>query len=66
MNRDTVQPRTATAKPFRINLQNNMPAVNQSRSRELVYDVLEDNPRFVRNPYGPQWLVHSRTSHRWN
>jgi hypothetical protein len=56
----------ATSEPVLINLQNGMPAITQSRSRELNYDTLEDNVRFVRNPYGPTWLSLSRSNYRWN
>lgn len=59
-------PRTSTSKPVLLNMQNGMPTINQSRSRELDYHILEGNPRFIKNPYGPQWLVYSRTNHRWN
>jgi hypothetical protein len=61
-----VTPMASTSKPALLNLQNGMPVITQSRSRELAYDALGGNPRFISNPYGPQWLVASRTTHRWN
>jgi hypothetical protein len=45
--------------------QTGMPTLHTSRSRELNYDVLQYNIRFVRNPYGPQMLPLSRPVHRW-
>ena len=65
MSEDTT-PQASTSQSVQLNLQNAMPAITQSRSRELIYDALEGNPRFVANPYGPQILPVSRTSHRWN
>lgn len=59
-------PMASTSQSVQLNLQNAMPAITQSRSRELIYDALEGNPRFVANPYGPQILALSRTNHRWN
>ena len=61
-----VTPFASTSKPALLNLQNGMPVITQSRSKELTYDALEGNLRFVSNPYGPQWLALSRTNHRWN
>ena len=60
-----VTPFTSTSKPALLNLQNGMPVITQSRSKELSYDALEGNPRFISNPYGPQWLALSRSNHRW-
>jgi hypothetical protein len=37
-----------------------------TRSKELIYDSLQMNPRFVQNPFGPQLLAISRPNHRWN
>lgn len=53
--------------PVPINLvpQTGMPALHQSRSRELNYDALEGNPRFIKNPFGPQRLNLSRPEHHW-
>jgi hypothetical protein len=61
-----VMPMASTSKPALLNLQNGMPVITQSRSRELIYDALGGNVRFVSNPYGPQWLALSRNNHRWN
>jgi hypothetical protein len=65
MNGDPA-PLVSTSKPVLLNLQNGMPVITQSRSRELNYDALEDNPKFIKNPYGPTQLNLSRTNNRWN
>jgi hypothetical protein len=46
--------------------QTGMPQVYQSRSREIIYDSLQNDIRFVKNPFGPQLLILSRPNHRWN
>ena len=53
--------------PGKIQLvaQTGLPAIYQSRSKELIYDVLQQNPRFAKNPFGPQFLILSRPEHRW-
>jgi hypothetical protein len=61
-----IAPMASTSEPAVLNIQNGMPVITQSRSRELSYDALEGNPRFVSNPYGPQMLPYSRTNHRWD
>lgn len=63
---DLPSAQASTSKPALLNLQNGMPVITQSRSRELEYDTLEGNPRFIKNPYGPTWLAQSRTQYRWN
>lgn len=45
--------------------QTGMPPNYHSRSREIVYDVLRNNFRFILNPYGPQWLLWARPEHHW-
>jgi hypothetical protein len=45
--------------------QTGMPPITQSRSKELIYDALQGEPRFVKNPFGPQLLILSRPNHRW-
>ena len=45
--------------------QTGMPPNNVSRSREIIYDALQLNTRFVKNPFGPQLLRLSRMNHRW-
>jgi hypothetical protein len=66
MNEDTPAPTTSTSQPTMLNLQNGMPVIVQSRSKELIYDALEDNQRFIMNPYGLQILPLVRTNYRWN
>jgi hypothetical protein len=59
--------RSVTLVPGAVSLvpQTGMPPVYHSRSKELIYDVLEKNARFIKNPFGPQILVLSRPNHRW-
>jgi hypothetical protein len=45
--------------------QTGMPPTYQNRSKELSYDALQKDFRFVRNPFGPQKLYLSRPNHRW-
>jgi hypothetical protein len=45
--------------------QTGMPVIYPSRSREIIYDALQLNPFFIKNPFGPQLLVLSRSNHRW-
>lgn len=52
--------------PITLIPQTGMPPVYHSRSREVAYDTLQYDLRFVLNPYGPQILPLSRTNHRWN
>jgi hypothetical protein len=62
-------PTTTTTPPTEASIylvtQTGMPPVYHTRSRELIYDVLQYNPRFVLNPFGPQLLILSRSNHRW-
>jgi hypothetical protein len=46
--------------------QTGMPPPYHTRSKEIIYDALEDNPRFVKNPFGPQLLSLSRPEHHWS
>jgi hypothetical protein len=54
-----------TGAPVRLVPQTGMPPINQSRSKELIYDALEAEALFIKNPFGPQLLVLSRPNHRW-
>lgn len=66
MSEDTATPFASTSQSVQLNLQNAMPVISQSRSKELIYDALDGNPRFVLNPYGPTLLALSRSNNRWN
>jgi hypothetical protein len=57
---------TNTPIPVSLVPQTGMPTLHTSRSRELIYDALQDDPSFQKNPFGPQRLDLSRTNHRWN
>jgi hypothetical protein len=56
---------STTNIPITLVPQTGMPTLHTGRSRELNYDTLQYNVRFVRNPYGPQILSSSRPVHRW-
>jgi hypothetical protein len=60
-----ITPVTSTQVPVRLIPQTGMPTLHQSRSRELIYDVLQGNVRFIKNPFGPQLLSLSRSNHHW-
>lgn len=45
--------------------QTGLPPITQSRSKELIYDALEGEIKFIKNPFGPQLLILSRPNHRW-
>jgi hypothetical protein len=45
--------------------QTGMPPIYQKRSRELIYDSLQGDLKFAKNPFGPQILILSRPNHRW-
>jgi hypothetical protein len=51
--------------PVQLVPQTGMPPITQSRSKELIYDALEGEVRFIKNPFGPQLLILSRPNHRW-
>lgn len=51
--------------PITLVPQTGMPVAFQHRSKELIYDVLEKDVRFILNPFGPQLLSVSRPEHRW-
>lgn len=55
-----------TPVPVLLIPQTGFPPNYHSRSKELVYDALQLNSRFVMNPFGPQLLALSRPNHRWN
>lgn len=56
---------TTSSYKFRLIPQTGMPPNVVSRSREIIYDCLQLNPAFVKNPFGPRRLGISRPNHRW-
>ena len=56
---------TTSNFPITLSPQTGMPPVYSSRSKELLYDALILNPRFMHNPFGPQRLNLSRPNHHW-
>lgn len=56
---------TTTSYPIRLIPQTGMPPNNVTRSREIIYDCLQLNPSFVKNPFGPRVLPISRPNHHW-
>lgn len=62
-----IPPGPVVGTPGKINLvtQTGMPPIYQSRSRELIYDALENSSRFIKNPFGPQFLILARAQFRW-
>jgi hypothetical protein len=59
----TLAPSTQTATS--LVPQTGMPANYQTRSREIIYDAIENSPRFVKNPFGPHKLYLARSNHHW-
>lgn len=51
--------------PIQLVPQTGMPTNYQHKSKEIIYDALQGNIRFMMNPYGPQKLYLSRPNHRW-
>ena len=51
--------------PVALIPQTGMPQIYAHRSKELIYDTLQDDARFAQNPFGPQLLILSRSNHRW-
>jgi hypothetical protein len=51
--------------PISLVPQTGMPPNYHSRSSELHYDALEQNPRFILNPFSPQPLNLARSNHHW-
>jgi hypothetical protein len=51
--------------PIGLAPQTGMPPVLTSRSRELAYDALMNEPLFIFNPFGPQILSVARPNHHW-
>lgn len=49
----------------RLDPQTGMPPIVQSRSKELIYDALELNVRFIKNKFGPLPLNLTRPDMRW-
>lgn len=45
--------------------QTGMPSITQSRSKELIYDALQGEPKFILNPFGPQLLILARAQYHW-
>jgi hypothetical protein len=56
---------TTTTVPVTLIPQTGMPPLHPNRSRELIYDALEDSFNFIKNPFGPQRLDLSRSNHHW-
>lgn len=56
---------TPSPGPLQLIPQTGLPPITQSRSKELIYDALMGEPRFVLNPFGPQLLILARPNHRW-
>jgi hypothetical protein len=54
-----------TPVPVSLIPQTGFPSNYASRSKELIYDSLELDVRFIKNPFGPQPLPISRPNHRW-
>jgi hypothetical protein len=54
-----------TQIPVTLIPQTGFPPIYHSRSKEVIYDALELEVRFVKNPFGPQLLYLSRPNHRW-
>jgi hypothetical protein len=42
-----------------------MPPIYQKRSKEVIYDALQDELRFIKNRFGPQWLILTRPNLHW-
>lgn len=68
----SAKPRSATPRTVQqgialigLNTQTGLPAIYHSRSREIIYDSLQTQIRFVTNPYGPQKLYVSRPNRHW-
>ena len=51
--------------PMALVPQTGMPPNVVSRSKEIIYDALQNSPQFIKNPFGPQLLRLSRMNHRW-
>jgi hypothetical protein len=62
---DTSTTATPVSHKFTLVPQTGMPPNVVSRSREIIYDSLQQDIRFVKNPFGPQPLRISRPNHRW-
>lgn len=45
--------------------QTGMPPIYQKRSKEVIYDALQNEPRFIKNPFGPQFLLLARAQYHW-
>jgi hypothetical protein len=54
-----------TQVPISLIAQTGMPSNYASRSKEIIYDSLQSDPRFVKNPFGPRRLDLSRPEHHW-
>lgn len=51
--------------PIGLVPQTGMPQIYASKSKELSYDTLMNEPLFMRNPFGPQVLAIGRPNHHW-
>ena len=59
------EPFNMTPGPIVLVPQTGLPPITQNRSKELIYDALEGEIKFIKNPFGPQLLILSRPNHRW-
>ena len=51
--------------PVQLVPQTGLPPITASRSKEIIYDALQAELKFVLNPFGPQLLILARPEHRW-
>lgn len=54
-----------TSSPVQLVPQTGMPPITQSRSKEVIYDALQGESKFILNPFGPQLLLLARAQFRW-
>jgi hypothetical protein len=58
-------PPPLTLMPVGLVPQTGMPPTYHNRSKEIIYDSLQSDPRFIKNPFGPRALYLSRPNHHW-
>lgn len=58
-------PPGTTPIPISLVPQTGMPPIYPSRSRELKYDALQQDPNFIFDPFGPRKLYLSRPNYHW-
>ena len=61
--KDTVPPQTPV--PVYLIPQTGMPPIYFSRSREVLYDALQNEKTFIFNKFGPQRLDLCRPNMHW-